>query len=322
MYALKKYWELHTSCLISNQLLPFNVYIVRDHKTVLWRGKSTNVEQKDIEKLADTGTETVVIEIGDKEKYLEYIEPNAQKLVMDKSLPSKYKSFVVRETTNKILDELYVAPTDKKIAKRLVHIVPPIVELFISSANMDPLRFLLERGDIDFSFAPHSARTCYYTTALASSLNKFSKDKLSQLAMAALLHDIGQMLVKPEIREKIGTYTDDERREMEKHPIHSVSLIRRANMFEFDESMIVAIKSHHELGDKTGYPQRSSLFNLPLEAGLLAITHTFESHTTERIHRKAKKSYEVIKYMLAHPNKFPIGLVRQFVQVLSKLETY
>lgn len=322
MSALNKYWELHTSCLLTDQILPFDVYIWRDGKTVLWRGKSTEVTQKDIERLAESGVESVVIGIGDKDKYLEYVEPNAQELIMDNKVPVEYKSYVVRETTNKILEELYKAPTDIKTAKRLEHIVSPIVELILSSANMAPLRFLLERGDMEFSYAPHSARTCYYTIALASSYNRYSKGKLNQFAMAALLHDIGQMLVKPEIREKIGKYTDEERREMEKHPIYSVSLIKKANMFEFDESMTIAIKSHHELGDKSGYPQHISLFDLPFEASLLALTHTFESYTTERIHRKARKSYDVIKYMLANPNKFPLDLVRQFVQVLSKLESY
>ena len=317
-----KYWELHTSCLLADQILPFDVYMWREGKTVLWRGKSTEVTQKDIQRLADYGVETVVIGIRDKDKYLEYMEPNAQELIMNSKVPVEYKSYVIRETTNKILDKLYASPTDLNTAKRLENIVTPIVELILSNANMAPLRFLLERGDMEFSYAPHSARTCYYTVALASTNSLYTKDVLSQFAMASLLHDIGQMLVKPEIREKIGKFTDEERSEMEKHPIYSVSLIKRAKMFEFTEPMLTAIKSHHELGDKKGYPQRTSLFELPPEAHYLAVTHTFESYTTEKIHRKARKSYDVVKYMLSNPNKFPLDLVRKFIQVLSHMESY
>ncbi|MGR3177049.1 MAG: HD-GYP domain-containing protein [Candidatus Anammoxibacter sp.] len=322
MKETSKYWELHTSCLLADQILPFDVYMWREGKTILWRGKSTAVTQKDIQRLADSGVETVVIGINDKDKYLEYMEPNTLELIMNSKVPIEYKSYVVRETTNKILDKLYESPTDLKTAKRLENIISPIVELILSSANMAPLRFLLERGDMEFAYAPHSARTCYYTVALASTNSRFTREVLNQFAMASLLHDIGQMLVKPEIREKLGKYTDEERSEMEKHPIYSVSLIKRAKMFEFGEPMLTAIKSHHELGDSKGYPQRTSLFKLPVEAHHLAITHTFESYTTERIHRKARKSYDVIRYMLANPKKFPLDLVRRFVQVLSQLETY
>lgn len=323
MCALNKYWELHTSCLVADQLLPFNVYIWRDGKTVLWRGKLTEVLQKDVQRLSDSGISTVVMEIDDKDKYLEYIEPNTQDIVMNNKVPTEYKSYVVRETTNRILDELYKTPLNMKTAKRLEHVVTPIIELILSSSSMEPLRFLLDRGDMEFSYAPHSARTCYYAIALASSIdNRFSSGQLNQLAMAALLHDIGQILVRPEIREKIGKYTNEERCEMEKHPIHSVNLIKRANLFELNDDMAVAIKAHHELGDRMGYPQQLPLFELSLEANILALTHTFESLTTERIHRRARKSYDVIKYLLANPAKYPLDLVRQFVQVLAKLESY
>lgn len=322
MSSLTNYWELHTNCLVADQILPFDVYIWREGKTVLWRGKSTEVSQSDIDKLSDRGVETVVIGIRDKDKYLDYVEPNAHELIMDERIPVEYKSYVVRETTNKILEKLYKEPSDIKTAKRLENIVSPIVELILSSANMAPLRFLLERGDMEFSYAPHSARTCYYTVALASSFKRFSKERLQQLAIAALLHDIGQMIVKPETREKIGKYNEEERREMQKHPAYSVSLVNRSEMYMLDDVMLIAIKSHHELGDRTGYPQKAPLFNLPFEAQILAITHTFESYTIERIHRKSRKSYDVIRFMLSNPNKYPLELVRQFVQVLSKLEAY
>ena len=71
MAKLSNYWELHTNCLVADQILPFDVYIWSDGKTVLWRGKSTEVTQKDINKLAERGVETVVIGIRDKEKYIE-----------------------------------------------------------------------------------------------------------------------------------------------------------------------------------------------------------------------------------------------------------
>lgn len=322
MTKLSNYWELNTNCLVADQILPFDVYILREGKTVLWRGKSTEVTQQDISRLSDKGVDTVVIGIKDKEKYIEYVEPNAQELILDNKVPLEYKSYVIRETTNNILNDLYKSPTDMKTAKRLENIVSPIVELILSSANMAPLRFLLERGDMEFSYAPHSARTCYYTIALASSYNRFSKDRLQQLAIAALLHDIGQMIVKPEIREKIGKYTLEERHEMEKHPAYSISLINRSEMYMLDDTMLMAIKSHHELGDKKGYPQKICLFDLPFEAQILALTHTFESLTIERIHRKAKKSYDVIRFMLSNPGKYPLDIVRQFVQILSKLESY
>lgn len=322
MKVTQQFWELHTSCLLVDQIVPFDIYIWREGKAVLWRGKETKVTQNDLNHLLDTGVSHVVIGIKDLNKYLGYAEPNAQEIVMNQHVPVEYKSFVIRESTNNILKDLFNSPTDIKIAKRLEGIVSPIVELILSSTAIDPLRFLLERNDIAFSYAPHSARTCYYIIALAIATKKFSQEKLNQLGLAALLHDIGEMMVAPEIREKIGKYTEQERREMEKHPIHSVTLIKKADVYSMDEPTLTAIKSHHELGDKSGYPLHEPLFELPLEARLFVVAHTFESYTTEKIHRQARKSYDVIKHMLSNPKKYPVEIVRQFIEVLGKLEPY
>lgn len=320
---LKPYWELNTNCLIAGEILPFDVYILREGKTVLWRGKSTEVTQKDIVRLANSGVESVLIGINNKEKYLNYIEPNALELIRNNRISLEYKSYVVRETTNRIIDELYKTPTEIGVAKRLEKVVTGIVELILSSSNMAPLKFLIDKDNLESSYAPHSARTCYYTVALASSYKKkFSKDILKQIAIASLLHDIGQMIVKPEIRKKTGKYTDEERCEMEKHPIYSVNLIKRSEIYDLDDTILMAIKSHHELGDKTGYPQHISLFDLPFEARLLALTHTFESYTIERVHRKARKFYDVIRFILSNPSKYPLDIARQFVHVLSILDSY
>ena len=323
MNTQNKYWELHTSCLVADTVLPFDIYIWQQGKPILWRGKSTELLQKDIGRLIESGVNRVAISIRDKEKYLEYLEPITQKLILDDKVPPEYKAYIVRESTSKVLSKLFKEPTNARTAKRLESLVFPIIDLLMSGSSMAPLKFLIGSGSMAFSYAPHGARTCYYTIAFARSYaNYFTEDKIRQLAMGALLHDVGQMLVKPAIREKEGKFTDKERSEMEKHPVHSVNIIKRGNIFVCNEATMVAVKSHHELGDKSGYPLGLPLFELPLEANILAIAHTFESYTVQRVHRNAAKSYDVIKYFLDNPGKYQPKFVKKFVKVLAELEVY
>ncbi|MGR3219030.1 MAG: HD-GYP domain-containing protein [Candidatus Anammoxibacter sp.] len=318
----KKFNELPATCLRADELLPFDVYIERDGNTILWRGQETAVTQADVDILVKSGVKTVYIGIGDKGKYLEYAEKNVLSIVKDKNIPLEFKSFIMSQVANAVLDNLFKDPTNHLTAKRLENVVMPLVELLLANDKVNALRFLIERGDMVFSYVPHSARTCYYTIALAETFDIFSDKKLYQLGIAALLHDIGQTLVATEIREKIGKYTDDERAEMQRHPIYSVELIHRSGMVSIDKAPLAAVKAHHELGDATGYPHKISLFTLPLEAQILAVTHTFESLTIERIHREAKRPYDVIKFMLSNPNKYPVKIVRRFIDILGKLESY
>ncbi|MGR3318676.1 MAG: HD-GYP domain-containing protein [Candidatus Anammoxibacter sp.] len=317
-----KFNELPAKCLKADELLPFDVYIERDGNTVLWRGSETAVIQDDVDQLVKSGVETVYIGIGDKTKYLEYAEENVLSIVKDKNIPLEFKSRIMSEVANNVLDNLFKDPTNSAAAKRLENIVMPMVELLLANDSVNALRFLIERGDMVFSYVPHSARTCYYTIALAETFDRFSSKKLYELGVAALLHDIGQTLVPTPIREKIGKYTDSERLEMQRHPVYSVDLIHRSGMVTLDRASLAAVKAHHELGDATGYPHKISLFTLPLEAQILAVTHTFESYTIERIHREARRPYDVIKFLLANPGKYPVKIVRKFIDILGKLETY
>lgn len=318
----QQFWELDTRCLIVDKIVPFDVYIQREGKQILWRSQETKILQEDINRLIKTGVKRVVLEIRNKDKFIEYVEPIVQNIIKDTEIPTDFKAFIVRETTNKILNDMTVSPSNPKIARRLETIVNPLVEFITSNPNLEPLRLLLERESLVYSFAPHSARTCYYTIGLAMSIKDFQIERIKQIALAALLHDIGEMLVPAEIREKIGEYTEQERRKMQRHPIYSTELINRSELYELDDTILTAIRAHHELGDKTGYPHHESLFDLPLEAQVLAVTHTFESFTTERVHRKARKSYDVVAYMISNPQKFPVKIVREFIKVLGTLEKY
>lgn len=322
MDTKSEYWELLTNCLISDEILPFDVYILREGRTVLWRSKSIGVEQKDIIHLTNLGVRSVIIKVDDKAKFFRYIEPKTLDLIRDETIPLYYRSQIVDETTNNILNELYKAPENMSVAKRLENIVTPIVELIVTNSNVAALKFLIGNDNKECLDAPHCSRTCYYTVALASAYKKtISTKRLNQLAHASLLHDIGKLVIKPEIREKKGTFTDAERYEMQKHPVYSVNLIRKSQMYDFDDVVLIAIKSHHELGDKTGYPKQEPLFNLPLEANIMALTHTFEAFTADKPHRKARKFYDVVRYLLSNPAKYPLDVMRKFVHILSKLET-
>ncbi|MGR3179559.1 MAG: HD-GYP domain-containing protein [Candidatus Anammoxibacter sp.] len=317
-----KFNELPANCLRADELLPFDVYIEREGSTLLWRGQETSVTQDDVEQLVKSGVKTVFIGIGDKGKYLKYAEKNVLSIVKDKNIPLSFRSFIMKEVANSVLEDLFKDPTNHLTAKRLENVVMPMIELLLSNDKVNALRFLIEQGDMAFSYVPHSARTCYYTIALAETFDRLSSKKLYQLGIAAILHDIGQTLVATEIREKIGKYTDEERAEMQRHPVYSAELIHRSGMVALDKAPLAAVKAHHELGDATGYPHKISLFTLPLEAQILAVTHTFESFTTERIHREAKRPYDVIKFLLSNPGKYPVKIVRKFIDILGKLESY
>jgi len=66
----------------------------------------------------------------------------------------------------------------------------------------------------------HLVNTCIYAMSLASSL-KFDKPRIAALGTAAILHDLGKVLVSPEIISNPEDLTDDEQEALHRHPIEA-----------------------------------------------------------------------------------------------------
>lgn len=317
---MKRYVNFYTKTLGVNDLLPFNVYIQRKEGQILWRGKSTQVRSEDINRLLESGVKYVMLEIEeDDQQYADYLESKTETIIKDDTIPIEYKVQVIRDISYRILGDLFETPEDPKVAKRLEKIASSVVHLIMEKT--ESLGKLIERTK-EFSYTVHSARTSYYTVALAIKLRKFTRDELVQIGLAALLHDVGKMRVREEIREKIGPYSQGEWGEMKKHPSYSLAIINKVNIRKFESPFLMAIEGHHELGDMTGYPHHLALFNTPIAVQILVVTHTFDSYTTNRIHRKGQSAIDALRYMVEQREKYPVDIVRSFIFVLKNIPKY
>ncbi len=130
-------------------------------------------------------------------------------------------------------------------------------------------------------YAPgHSLRVLEYAQAIAKHLEPPYED--ADLSLACLLHDIGMLGVPPEITQKQGRLTTDERSIMEKHPLFSVQMLQHIPGLE---GVLKIIKHHHEAYDGNGYPDGIAREEIPLGARILACADAFEAMTCKRPHR-------------------------------------
>ncbi len=81
----------------------------------------------------------------------------------------------------------------------------------------------------------------------------FEGHRLNELAVAAMLHDLGKVYVDPEVVRKPGPLDSDERDEMRRHPAAAVDALRTLDAFP--EAHRIA-PLHHELqGEGHSYPR-------------------------------------------------------------------
>lgn len=128
----------------------------------------------------------------------------------------------------------------------------------------------------------HTDRVRYLTEMLAVQLG-WSGEKLKEVRMGGILHDVGKISVPDHILNKPGPLTKDEFDIMKKHPESGKRMLEG---IEFLKPALPYVLYHHEQFDGSGYPYGLIGEEIPFEGRLLAVADTFDAIISDRPYRK------------------------------------
>ncbi|MGE5405738.1 MAG: HD-GYP domain-containing protein [Candidatus Saccharibacteria bacterium] len=118
----------------------------------------------------------------------------------------------------------------------------------------------------------------------------YLEGSLMDLGMGALLHDIGMINIDPEVLQKPGALTSEERAQIAQHPEVGFNILRTYR--EVSTLSAHVAYQHHEHVDGSGYP-REITDNHILEFGkIAAIADTFDAIISDRPYRKGYSTTE------------------------------
>ena len=129
----------------------------------------------------------------------------------------------------------------------------------------------------------HSLRVGRYSQAIGEALGMDPND-VASLRSAAYLHDIGKVAVDRRLFEKPSSLDPQELREMKDHTVVGHQIVSHV---QFPWPQIPEIvRSHHERGDGSGYPDGLRADETPQAVRIVALADTFDAMTTERPYRE------------------------------------
>jgi putative nucleotidyltransferase with HDIG domain len=96
---------------------------------------------------------------------------------------------------------------------------------------------------------------------------------------AALLHDIGKIIIPSEILNKTGPLTAADYAIIRRHPDAGADILQNMNVFR---DIVNIVRYHHERYDGSGYPEGLVGESIPLGARILAVADAFEAMTAGR----------------------------------------
>jgi HD-GYP domain-containing protein (c-di-GMP phosphodiesterase class II) len=132
----------------------------------------------------------------------------------------------------------------------------------------------------------HAERVSKLTTMIARELG-FDEKRVRSVRIAALMHDVGKLVVSTAILTKPGKLTDEEYEHMKWHPIFGCEVIEEIDFLR-DGEAVNAVRHHHERLDGRGYPDNLYGDDVPLTARVVMVADAFDSMTSTRTYRFAK----------------------------------
>ena len=130
---------------------------------------------------------------------------------------------------------------------------------------------------------PHGSRIAAIADRIAKSFRLGPRDRFS-LRVAALAHDVGEVVMKRDYLNRQGTLSDDERIDLARHPLISE---REAAAAGADRGAQLLVRWHHEWWNGNGYPDSLRFEQIPLGARILRVADSYASLTDARPFRDA-----------------------------------
>ena len=181
---------------------------------------------------------------------------------------------------------------------------------------------LLETAVADDEFEgyrnPHAARLADIADALAQHFNLASHDRFS-LRQAALVHDLGEVLMNREYIKTERALREDEIADVQRHTVIGEQEAAKRGM---NRAVQLLVRWHHEWWNGTGYPDALEGEQIPLAARILRLADTFCAMTDQRPFRPAIPNSEAINYVTESAGiEFDPKIVKAFLQLENLKET-
>lgn len=151
------------------------------------------------------------------------------------------------------------------------------------------------RSHDDYTFA-HSVDVCVLSVLVAVHLG-YTEVKLQELAVGALLHDVGKTKVEPALINKQTALDEDEMVIMRGHTMFGFDILRSYQGKMTLPSIHIALQ-HHEKYDGTGYPRGLSKDDIHEYSRIVSIADVYDAVTSDRPYRKALLPHEAYELML------------------------
>lgn len=168
----------------------------------------------------------------------------------------------------------------KRLTQKAVHLIIEDESILLQLATI--------KNYDEYTFN-HSVNVAIYSLGIGRRLG-FTKGTLTELGMAALLHDVGKAKIPREILNKPGSLNEEEWDIMRRNPVLGAEIsLGLKQMGEISPRIAIGVFDHQLKNDLSGYPKLFRKKRVSLFGRILKIANTYDAMSTP-------KSYKLLPY--------------------------
>jgi HD-GYP domain-containing protein (c-di-GMP phosphodiesterase class II) len=165
--------------------------------------------------------------------------------------------------------------------------VDDMIRAFIQgvSDGINPLGLMASLKSTDEYTFTHVVNVCILTMGQAEALG-IGGNRLYQIGVASMLHDVGKLFIPDEIINKPGRLTDEERGIVETHTTQGARYLLQVD--NIPKLAVLGAIEHHIKYDGTGYPSFSGGWEPNIVSQMIAISDVFDALRSRRVYSEPK----------------------------------
>ena len=179
--------------LVADQGLPFPLYLHTSARSwVLYQPEGTVLDESHIGRLRAEGVTSLYIEDEHREAYARRVESELPAIMLDRAAPLERRAEVLHGVAALVAEELLHARPDEAVVARAQKVMMTTSGLLLRDPRaFAAVRRVLRAGD---GLARHSLTVAFLSMGLAQAVLAADGAKMAEIGLAALLHDVGELV--------------------------------------------------------------------------------------------------------------------------------
>ena len=213
-------------------------------------------------------------------------------------------------------DDVCPMPIDSAVLLAIIRSQVHIGRLTAQLNELEGAVLTLARAveDRDHTSSGLAEKVAHWAMQLGTAVG-LSREQLTLLYKAALLHDVGTVSVPVAVLTKDARLDPGEFNQVKRHPIVGEEILRALPR---SAELLAAVRHHHERMDGAGYPDGLGGEAIPLFARIIAIADAYVAMTSDRAYRRRRPREDAIKTLQQGAGKqWDAELVESFVPLVE-----